>query len=143
MFKRLVGFVLIFTLLASLSGCATICKKKVNEVEDLKNQVARLEAQLQEKDQEINNLREALLSMQDKSARQIVAPEVKPMPTVAEIQTALKNAGFDPGPIDGKMGKKTKEAIKAFQKANGLQADGKVGSKTWELLSAYLSKKVK
>jgi carboxyl-terminal processing protease len=56
---------------------------------------------------------------------------------------ALKNAGYDPGKIDGKMGKQSSEAIKAFQKANNLPVDGKVGKKTWSLLRDYLNKKVK
>jgi len=55
-----------------------------------------------------------------------------------QIQTALKNAGYDPGTIDGKLGPKTKKAIKDFQAANGLKADGKVGPKTWAKLSTYL-----
>ena len=61
----------------------------------------------------------------------------KPSPT--EIQTALKNAGFYTGNIDGKIGKKTKLAIEEFQKANGLKPDGKIGSKTWALLSKHLN----
>ncbi|MDD5424206.1 MAG: peptidoglycan-binding domain-containing protein [Candidatus Omnitrophica bacterium] len=56
-----------------------------------------------------------------------------------QVQTALKNAGYDPGTIDGKLGQKSKKAIKDFQAANGLKADGKVGPKTWSKLSAYLS----
>lgn len=55
-----------------------------------------------------------------------------------QIQTALKNAGYDPGAIDGKLGAKTRKATKDFQAANGLKADGKVGQKTWTKLSAYL-----
>lgn len=55
-----------------------------------------------------------------------------------QIQTALKNAGYDPGVIDGKMGTKTKKAVKDFQTANGLTVDGRVGPKTWTKLSAYL-----
>ena len=47
--------------------------------------------------------------------------------TVAEIQRALLAPGFDPGPIDGKKGRKTTDAIKAFQVANGLGVDGKLG----------------
>jgi peptidoglycan hydrolase-like protein with peptidoglycan-binding domain len=57
---------------------------------------------------------------------------------IRQIQTALENAGFSPGPIDGKMGRKTKEAIKKFQEANGLTPDGKVGRKTWSKLREYL-----
>ena len=35
---------------------------------------------------------------------------------------------------DGKFGSLTEEAVKAFQKANGLKPDGIVGEKTWEKL---------
>lgn len=55
-----------------------------------------------------------------------------------QIQTALKNAGYDPGAIDGKIGAKTKKAIKDFQTVSGLKADGKVGPKTWAKLNAYI-----
>ena len=55
-----------------------------------------------------------------------------------QIQAALKNAGYDPGTIDGKLGAKSKKAIKDFQTANGLKADGKVGAKTWAKLSTYV-----
>jgi peptidoglycan hydrolase-like protein with peptidoglycan-binding domain len=60
-------------------------------------------------------------------------------PSAIEIQTALKNAGYYTGNIDGKIGKRTKAAIEEFQKANGLKADGKVGPKTWALLSTHLN----
>lgn len=61
-------------------------------------------------------------------------------PTTKEIQTALKNAGFDPGTIDGKMGPKTRQAVKEFQKTKGLNPDGVVGPKTWAELGKYLKK---
>jgi len=60
-------------------------------------------------------------------------------PTGIEIQTALKNAGFYTGNIDGKIGPKSKKAIEDFQKANSLKVDGKVGPKTWEAMSKYSS----
>ena len=76
------------------------------------------------------------------------APEVAPKPVAPakveagtknkDVQTALKNAGFYAGTIDGKIGPKTKSAIMAFQKAKGLNADGKVGPKTWAELEKYL-----
>ena len=56
-----------------------------------------------------------------------------------DIQTALKNAGYYTGKIDGKIGPKTDSAIKAFQKNNSLKVDGVVGKKTWNLLNKYLS----
>jgi peptidoglycan hydrolase-like protein with peptidoglycan-binding domain len=55
-------------------------------------------------------------------------------PDGAAIQKALKNLGLYTGPIDGKIGPKTKEAILEFQKKNNLTVDGKVGPKTWALL---------
>jgi murein L,D-transpeptidase YcbB/YkuD len=54
-----------------------------------------------------------------------------------QIQTALKNAGLFSGTIDGKIGPKTKEAIKAFQTQNGLKADGVAGAQTWAKLAQY------
>ena len=57
---------------------------------------------------------------------------------VREIQLALKAAGFDPGTPDGKMGPRTRAAIRDFQIAHGLQADGKVGSRTWSKLEPFL-----
>ena len=44
-----------------------------------------------------------------------------------EIQTRLKSLGFDPGPLDGDWGRLTMAAVKAFQKARGLEVDGIVG----------------
>jgi uncharacterized protein (TIGR02594 family) len=46
------------------------------------------------------------------------------------MQTALKDAGFDPGPIDGIAGSRTRAAIRAFQDKNGLVVDGIAGPKT-------------
>jgi len=40
--------------------------------------------------------------------------------SLTQIQQALKNAGYDPGVIDGVMGSKTKEALKRYQMDNGL-----------------------
>jgi len=63
--------------------------------------------------------------------------------TNKDIQIALKNAGFYNGQINGKIGKKTKKAIREFQKAKGLKADGKVGPKTKDLLLQYLKQETK
>ncbi|MCM8792503.1 MAG: peptidoglycan-binding protein [Candidatus Omnitrophica bacterium] len=61
-----------------------------------------------------------------------------PLEKNKKIQLALKKAGFDVGPIDGKLGPKTLKAIKGFQKKNKLKIDGIVGIKTWEKLKMYL-----
>ncbi|MEM9495290.1 MAG: lytic murein transglycosylase [Pseudomonadota bacterium] len=40
------------------------------------------------------------------------------------LQQALKDRGFDPGPVDGIIGAGTKKALRAWQAANDLPADG-------------------
>ncbi len=57
-----------------------------------------------------------------------------------EVQAALLSLGFDPGPVDGISGAKTRAAIKAFQKAAGIPFDGIAGPKTWEALARMLGK---
>lgn len=42
----------------------------------------------------------------------------------AELQRKLMTLGFDPGPVDGKVGPDTRKAIRAFQKRAGKPADG-------------------
>lgn len=56
-----------------------------------------------------------------------------------ELQIALYQAGFDPGPIDGITGKKTRAAIIAFQTAKGLKADGIAGPLTLRALGAVVA----
>ncbi len=40
------------------------------------------------------------------------------------LQQALKDRGYDPGPVDGIIGAGTKAALRRWQAANGLPADG-------------------
>lgn len=56
--------------------------------------------------------------------------------TVKELQRLLKDKGFPPGPVDGVMGPMTRAAVRAFQKANGLEVDGIVGPITRAALRA-------
>lgn len=49
---------------------------------------------------------------------------------VKQIQTKLKNWGYYNGSVDGIYGSKTVEAVKYFQRKNGLTADGIAGPKT-------------
>lgn len=43
---------------------------------------------------------------------------------VTQIQRALQKAGYDPGPVDGRMGGQTQTAIDAFQRKQGLERGG-------------------
>ena len=69
---------------------------------------------------------------------EVMSYRLKSKGTAIQIQTALKNAGFYAGEIDGKIGPQTKRAIKVFQKSKGFTPDGIVGPKTWNELRNYL-----
>ena len=150
MVRKAAIFSILFIFLISLSGCATARKQKDLQTQGLKNQISVLEAQLQSRDDEIDSLRDALSkATEEKEAKKLrvgqkkVIGEVKSHPNIRQIQIALKNAGYNPGPIDGRRGEQTRDAIRAFQRANNLAVDGKVGKQTWSLLSKYLYQKVK
>ena len=53
-------------------------------------------------------------------------PQETPLSLVDRMtaQRALASLGFDPGAADGVVGLKTRDALRAWQKARGLVADG-------------------
>ena len=51
-----------------------------------------------------------------------------------EIQQALAKRGYDIGEIDGLIGAKSREAISAFQKANGMTVNGRAGQQVLKAL---------
>lgn len=53
---------------------------------------------------------------------------------VKQIQTKLKNWGYYKGNVDGIYGSQTLEAVKYFQRKNGLTVDGIAGSATLKAL---------
>lgn len=58
---------------------------------------------------------------------------------VKQIQTKLKRWGYYNGNIDGIYGSKTVEAVKYFQRKNGLTVDGIAGTKTLNAMGIYSS----
>lgn len=61
---------------------------------------------------------------------------------VKEVQRRLKNWGYYSGEVDGIYGAATVEAVKNFQKKNGLTADGITGKETFAALGMNASVKV-
>ncbi|UCG35824.1 MAG: peptidoglycan-binding protein [Candidatus Omnitrophota bacterium] len=100
----------------------------------LRKELTTTERELATTERELAETEEELEVLKSKP----VKVEVK-LPTGRQIQTALRNAGFYRGKIDGVIGAGTKRAIKSFQKSEGLNADGVVGSRTWERLREYLN----
>jgi murein L,D-transpeptidase YcbB/YkuD len=133
-------FIVLALAVLAVTGCATTKARKADK-QDLNAQVQELQSENQAKDQQIQDLQYQLDSYQQSlsgsnfssgsSSSSIIRVQGV---TVKAVQKALKDAGYDPGPVDGRAGKKTKSAIKDFQRRNNLKADGIVGEKTWSLL---------
>ncbi len=155
---------LVLIILTFLAGCATLPQKAdESKIQSLKNQISLLEAEIVKKDIEIANLtnvlekekqeKEALLATLNKQKQtkkdlsEGVQGEIKKTrgetyyKSVIKVQTALRNAGFDAGVIDGKMGPRTRQALKEFQSSHGLPASGRLDKQTWGLLQEYLEGK--
>jgi len=138
--RKSLVFIIVLSFCISLAGCS----KKQETLEEMQQPMSP---------EDLNRLKTEASTAVNPTATVPVTASVAPSetaleplppsgpysPTVQEIQTALKNAGYYPGAIDGKAGPMTKKAIEDFQQANGLQVDGKVGIKTWGLLGKYLN----
>jgi murein L,D-transpeptidase YcbB/YkuD len=139
-----------------LAGCATGQRGANTEMQ---SRIASLEDEVKAKDLEIGSMRDELSQVRQQSSMRSDNSEfsskrmsnitpAKPKEnrdksdeiikvdgvTPSQVQQALKKAGVYNGKIDGKMGSKTKQAIKSFQRKNKLKADGVVGSGTWAKL---------
>jgi peptidoglycan hydrolase-like protein with peptidoglycan-binding domain len=151
------SYILLAVLVMALAGCASSkTSENANErIGLLTNEVARLDTELRETraalqaQQEKNSELKGQASREEKGERTESGPSgvgLYRTPSGFElaskdIQTALKNAGHYTGEIDGKIGPGTRDAIRAFQEANGMTADGICGKGTWEKLKTYLTTK--
>lgn len=59
---------------------------------------------------------------------------------IKRAEQALKAQGFNPGRIDGKIDSETKEALREFQKRNGLAVTGDLDKQTAEKLGVELGR---
>lgn len=123
--KKFLSVILVLVTVVYFTGCA-----KKQQVSEETQEPMSMEA--------LSTLETKAAVTAETSALESPLPAGPYKPSASEIQTALKNAGYYTGTIDGKVGPLTRKATEDFQKANGLEGDGKVGTKTWAILSAYL-----
>ena len=133
--------------LVAFSGCAH--KKKTSRLDAMQAQIGTITDELVRMDQAIQETRASIQAQESRryEAAGSGAPSSGPtyrtpsgfeLPS-AHIQQALKNAGYYDGTVDGKIGPGTRDAVKAFQRDNGLKPDGVVGRQTWGKLKTHLS----
>jgi peptidoglycan hydrolase-like protein with peptidoglycan-binding domain len=59
------------------------------------------------------------------------APRRAPEPRfVRDAQQALRHLGYEPGPLDGAVGPRTRTALIRYQRAEGLPATGRLDTET-------------
>ena len=135
------------------SGCTTK-KRHERDFTNLQNEIGQLQGDVTRLDQSLKDTEMALKSVQERGQTPQVAtgsgsvlgqltqgsiyrtPSGFELPAVS-IQRALKNAGYYQGTLDGKVGSRTQQAIKNFQKDNGLETDGVCGRQTWSRLQSF------
>ncbi len=59
------------------------------------------------------------------------------VPTVRQVQQALKSRGFLAGPVDGMMGPATERALRQFQESENLQTTGQLNRQTIAALGVH------
>src|SRR5213078_2598915 len=65
-----------------------------------------------------------------REAKDKVAGKMESSDDVRQAQTALKDKGHDPGPIDGIHGPRTSAALRAYQKAENIKVTGRLDADT-------------
>ena len=134
--------------MAMTTGCASK-KRHERDVTNLQNQIGALQSEVARLDQAAKDSEAALKTAQSGGTQGAGSalgqftegalyrtPSGFELPGVA-VQKALKKAGYYQGDLDGKVGSKTKQAIRNFQKDNGLNPDGVCGRQTWSRLQSF------
>lgn len=57
---------------------------------------------------------------------------------IMKIQAVLMKVGYNAGSVDGVFGRQTEEAVRAFQRNNGLTSDGIIGPATYRILEKFM-----
>lgn len=144
------NLLIVLCVLVAATGCVSN-KRHNREVGMLQSQVNTLASEVSRIDSQVSQPKHGFMEAFSPRKEKEPAPSASYVSTAmyrtpsgfevpsADVQRALKGAGFYDGDVDGKIGPKTRDAIREFQRANNLEPDGVCGRKTWDLLKSYLS----
>lgn len=83
----------------------------------------------------MDKVKEKAVETKDKAANTMKKAAAKnEQANVRAAQQALRDQGFDPGPVDGRMGPRTSSAIRDYQTKQGLTATGQLDDATIDKL---------
>ena len=77
------------------------------------------------------------LNQEDEEVLEVLSKYGSRGDEVRQIQTKLKRWGYYNGNVDGIFGSQTLEAVKYFQRKNGLKVDGIAGPETLKAMGIY------
>lgn len=142
-----VTLLVLSVLLVASTGCVSKSRHQ-QEVSALQGQVSQMDAALKAQQEQSQKLQAELESARARKSdggggvtsfagAMYRTPSGFELPAV-DIQKALKGAGYYSGGTDGKIGPDSREALRNFQRDNGLTADGVCGRQTWAKLKTHL-----
>jgi peptidoglycan hydrolase-like protein with peptidoglycan-binding domain len=107
----------------------TIKDKAVDAKETIKDKAVDAKETIKEKTAAVKDKVKSKMSRHDKDRPMAVMD-------VRQAQSSLKAKGFDPGPIDGVFGPRTRVAVQDFQRSEGLTITGQLDAETSARLSS-------
>ncbi len=139
---RMCSWLFLAVALILFSGCATK-KYTSRQFNTVQNQLDAMNSSLVQLESSDRENRAAIQRLQSQAVPSksmggmYRTPSGFELPAI-QIQQALKNSGYYQGDLNGVIDERTRKAVIAFQRDNGLAADGIVGRQTWSKLKTFL-----
>jgi peptidoglycan hydrolase-like protein with peptidoglycan-binding domain len=130
-----------WTIMPAIAADETVKGKGESTMDKVKDKAVEAKDKVKEKAVEAKDkIKEKTGQAKDKVQDKKESVEAKAESSdVRTAQQALRDKGFDPGPIDGIHGPRTSAAVRNYQKAEGLTATGQLDDQTKERLNVRAS----
>jgi len=109
----------------------TVKEKAVEAKDTIKEKATEAKDTIKDK---AHQTKEKMNSKMERADRRVAATDTR------AAQEALKTQGFDPGPVDGRMGPRTRAAISEYQRRENLPVTGMLDPATMAKLNVRSSR---